>query len=254
MLSKAAFIEIQVHDKMKDNLEKIKQLSIAEDFKGFVTIHGEGETDGRKRILFSSQLNARTDYVKQCAQLYSKVIKHLYPITVKRIIAHPSSLDRNGSRRDQIYALSESLVALQDLIDSAEICIEPRGCDRHRKVLRVEISDIEMLDEFLHKLGGDKIGLCIDIAQLFLCKGNEGIVNFFSGLKKDVKEFHISDVTERRLGVEIGKGLIDWGNIIPHMLDHCKDFLVETLGGIRVFNRSLEYLERRVHVSGQILL
>ncbi|HKG87290.1 MAG TPA: TIM barrel protein [Nitrososphaeraceae archaeon] len=241
------FIELQVHDKLKDRWNDLKDdIKVAESFKGFLTIHGEGENDGRKRILFSAESGIRRQYVKSCAQIYSAVLHHLNENEVKRVIVHPDTIDRKRNRLEQIAALSESLVNLYDdlLHDNVEICIEPRGCDRHKKVLRAEIADLEILDEFLHKFGCEKIGLCIDIAQLFICKGNEGTIFFLSKLNKNIREFHISDAVNGRIGVEIGIGLIDWSNIIPLMINFCEHFLIETIGGLKVFDRSLRYLDK----------
>jgi hypothetical protein len=52
--SEASFAELQIHDKLKDTPGRIKKMQIPEEFKGYLTLHGEGETDGRRKILFSS--------------------------------------------------------------------------------------------------------------------------------------------------------------------------------------------------------
>lgn len=95
------------------------------------------------------------------------------------------------------------------------------------------------------------IGLCVDLAQLFVVHGNEGIVHFLDELKTirvPVKEFHISDVLQEkkvinRVAMEVGIGSIDWKLILPLILQHCNDLLIETLVGVKVFQRSKVFLE-----------
>lgn len=58
----------------------------------------------------------------------------------------------------------------------------------------------------------------------------------------------MSDVSQtkkvtNRVAMEVGKGAIDWKLILPLMLQHCNELLIETLGGIKVFGRSKSYLE-----------
>lgn len=43
--------------------------------------------------------------------------------------------------------------------------------------------------------------------------------------------------------MEVGTGSIDWKLILPLILQHCGDLLIETLGGVRVFQRSKIFLE-----------
>jgi sugar phosphate isomerase/epimerase len=106
----------------------------------------------------------------------------------------------------------------------------------------------------LNSNGINKIGLCIDIAQLFIVHGNNGIVRFpndLRSLRLPVKEFHISDVYQNkkvtnRVAMEVGTGAIDWQLIFPLLLQHCRELLIETLGGIKVFQRSKSFLESLV--------
>ena len=94
--------------------------------------------------------------------------------------------------------------------------------------------------------GINKIGLCIDIAQLFIVNGNNGIVRFLDDLRSlqlPVKEFHISNIyhnkkVTNRVAMEVGTGSIDWKLILPLLLQHCNELLIETLGGIKVYERS----------------
>lgn len=254
----AAFIEIQVHDKLKFKSERLGQFHLHPDFDGFLSIHGEGETDGKRKILLSSvNQSERQRYVRETIRLYSSVIQQFKPNSLKRVIIHPDTLDRRISRFEQIMNLAASLTELNESLDT-EVCVEPRGTDRHGKVLRNEIDDLTALNDIL---GSSDIGLCIDLAQLFVVHGNEGIPRFLEELKSirlPVKEFHVSDVSRskkilNRVATEVGKGAIDWQPILPLMLQHCDELLIETLGGVTVFQRSKAFLEALVR-ENEVLL
>jgi hypothetical protein len=51
----ASFIELQVPDKFRNRIDIPDPLKPFGGFHGYLTIHGEGETDGVKKIHFSSQ-------------------------------------------------------------------------------------------------------------------------------------------------------------------------------------------------------
>ena len=70
--SQASFLELQVHDKFKQDNDFISKLNYAGQFNGYLTIHGEGETDGRKKIKFSS-VN------KTEKKVYYGICKPLFP-------------------------------------------------------------------------------------------------------------------------------------------------------------------------------
>jgi len=247
------FIEIQVHDELKSKENVLNMYEVSPNFSGYVTIHGEGETAGKKKIQFcSDNREMRSNYVKENIVLYSSIIGEINS-SVTRLVLHPDTLNRNISRHKQIEYLAESLAIISDKLDALDICIEPRGGDRQGKVLRAEIEDLEMLGENLNSIKA-KVGLCIDVAQLFVVHGNNGTIRFIEELKSvrlPVKEFHISDVKQsekimNRVAMEIGKGVIDWQLILPVVLQHCNELLIETLGGIKVFKRSKSYLESLV--------
>jgi hypothetical protein len=184
--------------------------------------------------------------------LYSAISDCFTKHKILRLILHPDTFSTKLSRRQQLAFLSDSLSNLEENIHSIDfICIEPRGTDRQKKIMRLEIEDIQRLDEYLQANGTRNIGLCIDIAQLFIVHGNEGILSFLEDLKSihlPIKEFHISDVitnekTKNRVAMEVGTGGIDWKLILPLILQHCNELLIETLGGVKVFQRSTSYLE-----------
>lgn len=254
----AAFIEIQVHDKLRLRSEHLGQFHLHPDFDGFVTIHGEGETDGKRKILFSSvNQSKRQHYVRETTRLYSSVIHQVKPNSVKRVIVHPDTLDPRTSRFEHLINLADSLNEMNESLDT-EVCVEPRGTDRHGKVLRNEMDDLTALSDIL---GSSDIGLCIDLAQLFVVHGNEGIPRFLEELKSirlPVKEFHVSDVSQskktvNRVATEVGKGAIDWQPILPMMIQRCDQLLIETLGGIKVFQRSKSFLKALVR-ENEVLL
>lgn len=250
----ASFIEIQVHDKLKSKNNLLNLYNVSPNFLGCITIHGEGETDGKKRILFCSDDKDRTKhYIKESVTLYASIMQYLYPHKVNRLIVHPDTLAKKIPRRKQIQHLAESLVKLSENLDGIDVCIEPRGGDRQGKVLRTELEDLRILEEYITSTG-TQVGLCVDIAQLFVVHGNNGMRKFLEQLRTlrlPVKEFHISDVQQtkkitNRVAMEIGTGVIDWKLILTSVLQRCNELLIETLGGIKIFERSKSYLESLV--------
>lgn len=249
--SSASFIELQIHDKLKHNLQLIPDLPSPAPHM-YYTIHGEGETDGIKKIkLCSRNSDERKKYIQECIQLYT-LVSELFPANcIKRLILHPDSIDRRATREDQISLLASSLTELADKLSNIEsICIEPRGTTRHGKVLRINLEDLYTLKQELTS-NGSKIGLCIDIAQLFIIYGNEGAHIFLkklSSLPIAVREFHISDVAQdksvmNRVGMEVGKGSINWSLLMPLILNFNRSLLIETLGGAKVYYRSKSFFE-----------
>jgi hypothetical protein len=86
---------------------------------------------------------------------------------------------------------------------------------------------------------------------LYVVYGNEGTAQFLkdlSSIRISIKEFHISDVLQNakvknRVAMEVGNGSIDWKLILPLILQHCNELLIETLGGVKVFLRSKKFLD-----------
>jgi hypothetical protein len=218
----ADFIEIQIHDRLHEQFDKVKHLAILPDtFSGYITLHGEGETDGKKRILFSSSNDTeRRQYVSNCVILYQKVIDHFHD-RVRRLILHPDSIHSKEPREIQLATLATSLVEIYDrLPKNIQICIEPRGGDRQKKVLRTELEDIRFLYKHLSSLGASKrIGLCVDIAQVVIVHGEENGENNDNDTTKKflrqltgtsgmpILEWHLSDVAtnQNRVAVEVGR-------------------------------------------------
>lgn len=97
---------------------------------------------------------------------------------------HPDTISGKLSRKQQIEILALSLIEIKDKLQDIEmVCIEPRGGDRQNKVLRAEIGDIITLNNCLKSNTTKGIGLCMDLAQLFIVHGNKGIVHFLDELK-----------------------------------------------------------------------
>lgn len=250
---KAKFIELQVHDNLKQNISEIRSNKLSFDFDGYLTFHGEGETDGIKKIHLSSPNESlRKRYVKESAELYVAALEATDAYETTRFILHPDNLISKYPRPLQIKFLAHSLTELSDSIDrNISICIEPRGGGIRGKVIRNYLQDIKYLQEELKLLGAKRIGLCIDIAQSHIVHGKEGILGYLNSLKLldlPVKEFHISDVlknkhVKNKVAMEIGTGSINWSSLLSSLLFLCNDLLIETLGGIKVFQRSVEYLQ-----------
>jgi hypothetical protein len=267
----ADFIEIQIHDSLREQFDDVKHLAVLPDtFDGYITSHGEGETDGKRRILFSSSNDTeRRQYVSNCIILYQKVIDH-FDNKVRRLILHPDSISSKVPRQTQLEALARSLVEMHDrLSEHIQICIEPRGGDRQRKVLRTEFEDIQILCGHLSSLGASRrIGLCVDLAQAIIVHGDDddnnndkGTIKFLRQINETsglhILEWHLSDVAinQNRVAVEVGRGRINWAKLVPLVIGFCKSILIETLGGTKVFKRSRSYLESMsVNPTNEILL
>jgi sugar phosphate isomerase/epimerase len=190
--------------------------------------------------------------------LYRRVIDH-FQDRVRRLVLHPDSVDRKVAREAQIQLLAASVAEIKDRLPELQVCIEPRGGDRQNKVLRLELQDILNLKKHLCAIGAfEQIGLCIDLAQAVIVHGNARTIKFLDELNStdfQILELHLSDVglDQNRVAVEVGKGRIDWPKLFPSALNCCKAVLIETLGGIKVFQRSQAYLHTLVN-NAEILL
>jgi endonuclease IV len=242
----ADFIEIPVHD---DYLSRGISASVPDWFKGFVTLHGEGETGGRRLIQFSARRKqTRSQYAENAARLFNNASQKLGELRTRAVVVHPATLSHKYSRENQIDWFAESLSILCDSCVVPEICVEPRGGDRQRKVVRSEIQDILSLREALSS-NGVQVGYCIDLAQTYCTHGMEAVVDLVRNcISHDlpIKEFHASDVAgashSNRLGMEIGTGRIHFACILGEMRELRSRLLIETIGGLPVFRRSLECL------------
>jgi hypothetical protein len=244
----ADFIEIPVHD---DFLRRGVSAFAPDHFGGFLTLHGEGETDGHRRIRFSSPSRRdRIRYAKHSARMFNLAHDQIGPLRTRAVIVHPSTLSGRFTRFAQIEWFVESLCTLSDSCTVTEICVEPRGGNRQRKVVRSEIQDIVCLHQAAVK-NGIRLGFCIDLAQTYCAYGTQGVANLIGEcISHDIpiKEIHVSDVVEtrrsKRLGMEIGTGRIDFLQALGHLRDSSVRLLIETIGGLPVFTRSLEHLKR----------
>lgn len=248
----ATFVELQVHDKIK-HIAGLIPASPVPSSDLYFTFHGEGETDGKKKIRFcSTNREERRKYITESIHLYTLVSEKFPSGKIRRLILHPDSIHKGPSRNVQISILADSLIALSDGLKAAldcEVCIEPRGTTRHGKVLRIEIDDLQLLNDLL-KENGSKIGLCIDVAQMFIVHGNFGSSELLQALRTfhiPVREFHVSDVVQNRkivnrVGMEVGSGAISWKILLPLMFALNQSLLIETLGGFNVYSRSKSFL------------
>ena len=107
-------LEVQIHDRLREQFDDIKHLAVLPDtFSGYITLHGEGETDGKRKILFSSANGpARRHYVSNCVIFYQKVIDHFHD-RVRRLILHPDSIHSKEPRKTHSY-FTTSLVEIYD--------------------------------------------------------------------------------------------------------------------------------------------
>jgi sugar phosphate isomerase/epimerase len=250
--SDASFIEIQVHDQQRDRAYSLTD-TLANSYRGYATIHCEGETDGKRRLHFASpDAMQRNAYLHESLNLIATAIHRIMPWQTRRVILHPDTIWKGAPRQVMIEALAQSIEGVRDALPDVDVCIEPRGGDRQRKVLRLDIGDLETLTDDLRSSA--RIGLCIDLAQLYVTKGTEDMVQFLRDLRGvglPIKEIHASDVqssgSNKKVAMEIGKGEIDWPLVLPPLLERNKDILIETLGGVPVFRRSKSYIEEMLH-------
>ena len=248
LVGHADFIEIPVHD---DYLSRGIRAVVPDQFGGFVTLHGEGETGGRRLIQFSARRKqTRLRYAKNSARLFNSATQEIGCSRTGAVVVHPATLSGKQSRQNQIKWFAESLSILRDSCLVPEICVEPRGGDRQRKVIRSEIQDILSLHQAVSS-NGVQVGYCVDLAQTYCAHGMQGVVNLIHEcIAHDVpiKELHASDVVEnsrsKRLGMEIGTGKIDFQQTLGNLRKLPVRLLIETIGGLPVFRRSFEHLKR----------
>jgi sugar phosphate isomerase/epimerase len=246
-----SFIEVQAHDKLKNSKLDFK---ISGHFEGYITIHGEEETDGIRRIRFSDpDAEIRKKYLESSATLYIAVADSLGMKRVRRIVLHPDKATRREKTQDQLRRMMESLAELHDMLPkSIQLCIEPRGDRSGRKVLKLDLEDLFFFEDYLG--AGSGIGLCLDIAQIVAMHGNRNAETFLREVERmrlDVGELHLSDILtvgklKNRVAMEIGTGMVDWEALLPHAWKLCRACLIETLGGIPVFRRSKHFLEKMI--------
>src|SRR5271157_2710439 len=122
-----SFIEIQLHDRLKSIGLVYGPCALPDSFRGYITIHGEGETDGKRRLEFTSpDHHQRSSYVDETLKLFNKGILSLGSRRIKRLILHPDSNRKGESRERQIKFLAQSLEEMRDGIpNNIEVCIEP---------------------------------------------------------------------------------------------------------------------------------
>jgi hypothetical protein len=250
-----SFIEVPFHDREVNwSLDVISsRYRVSPEFGGLVTLHGEGETDGKRRILFSSEdRQIRVSYSSRLARSLSEVHDQLGKQLIA-LIVHPPSHCRHHSRNQEIKWLAESLSILCDKVDGIEICVESRGTDKQGKVVRILPDDILLLQEEVNRLGAP-ISHCLDLAQSYVCFGISGILdmlNFFQKQKVRLTEIHASDVGKYstghpRVSMPIGSGLIDWKTCISRINNPSIRILIEVIGGFKPYLQSIDYLRNQV--------
>jgi hypothetical protein len=256
--NRADFIEIPVHD---DFLVERRQVHIPKNYRGFITLHGEGETDGRRRIKFADPSRTiRLRYVAKVARIFNRVSEQVGSSLVKAVIVNPSHLARTHHKDTQFAWFADSLAELRDTCVVPEICVEPRGGEQQRKLVRSETHDISSLWEAV-KDRGVEIMYCIDVAQTHCAYGISGIESIIRESASNgvpISELHISDVvrTERstRVGMEIGTGEVKFAKVLKETRNLICRLLIETIGGVRVFSRSLDFLTHLEEQDDAVLL
>lgn len=264
IISLADFIEISVQDQRASTQYKILQNffdeGVFDDFtiaNKYIVLHGEGEMDGKRRIkLASFDTQKRLDYITFLSDSYQD-FKYNFGDLIKSVVLHPDSL-RNSKHQDKkIELLVDSLIRLEDELYPVNLVIESRG-SKDRKVLRPTFEDISTFHEILKERGAKNIYQCFDIAQCFILAGQEGLVDLLQKLNTfniPICEFHVSDVRISSLKIPqtaqmVGSGLIRWDQVIPLLKG--KRMLIETIGGVNVFNRSIEFLSKLGNTLGDI--
>ena len=246
------FAEIPVHDKLMEKSRRyVEELfRVKNNSVEFLTLHGEGETDGKRHIEFSSNdYKLRREYVNRVTDLFELIIDTV-DTNIKSIILHPGRFSKRVPRDKQILWTAESLVEISDTLSNVTICLESRGGKNQGKVIRVIEKDILLFEKYLRDLGTTRVHHCLDIAQGFIVHGQFGLERLLVNLRAEqinIEEFHVSDVNRSsrgffQLAQEIGNGQIDW-NPIFELIPHGSRILIETLGGTIIFERSLQFLK-----------
>lgn len=102
---------------MIDNIKTAKSIQIPQEHLGYFTFHGEGETDGKRKLKFCSTRSIeRITYVKKSIDLYNKFLESFGNHKVSRFILHPDTINRKTSRHSQIEQLALSLSQIVDQI------------------------------------------------------------------------------------------------------------------------------------------
>lgn len=129
LVDDSAFIEIQSHDKLKIKKDLFYEYKVSDSFYGFFTLHGEGETDGSRRIFFcSDEKDVRERYVRESTNLYNSFIDILHPCKIKRIIVHPDTLVGTSTRSKKSYRPK------QVGLECNFLCYEKISVLRHSKI------------------------------------------------------------------------------------------------------------------------
>lgn len=249
----ADFMEIPAHDSLiKYSRREIEHLLLPfKEFEGYLVLHGEGETDGKRHIEFSSpRLDTRRKYTESIISLYKSIIDVMQTKT-RALILHPGRFSKRYKRIDQIFWMVEGITAISEEVPTLSICIESRGGDKQGKVIRATMDDILLLNRVLKEFGTQRIFHCLDIAQAFIVHGRLGLERLLKDLQIrqiQIQEIHVSDVVitiegVHQLGREIGTGLIAWNSVLKLIPPEAR-ILIETLGGPKVFKRSLTFLNK----------
>ena len=254
---KIDFIEISVKDEkilaitrfLSEKKNRLVIESLSEAGVTF-TLHGEGEIDDKRRIYLAHPDDSRRkQYINQTIDHLNTVI-NLLDENVVNVVVHPDLLLKKVGRTQQITMLAESLGIISDYLPpKIPISIESRGSKKPR-CLRPTITDLQFLEEKLSELGIQKVFHCIDVAQAMIY--NEfnyfTVVDLIKSFYDKTKEYHLSDVMISSrghpiLGQPLGKGIITWQRIVPH-LNVDALHLFETIGGIKAFEYSCETLRQ----------
>lgn len=84
--------------------------------------------------------------------MFSQYFAHDHKVS--RLVLHPDTLTIKTDRDTQIEMLACSLSEMAEKINGIDfICIEPRGGDKQRKVLRANIWDLQTLQDYLSSFG-----------------------------------------------------------------------------------------------------
>jgi hypothetical protein len=256
--NRADFIEIPAHD---DFLVERRRVQVPKNYRGFITLHGEGETDGKERIKFADPSRTiRLRYVAKVSRIFNRASEQVGSSLVRAAIVHPGRIARTYDKDRQFSWFADSLAELRDRCVVPEICVEPRGGEQQRKLVRSETHDISSLWEAI-KDRGVGVTYCIDVAQTYCAYGISGVASVIRESASNgvpIGELHMSDVvrtgSSTRIGMEIGTGEVEFMKVLRETQNLICRLLIETIGGVHVFSRSLDFLTRLEEQDDAVLL
>ena len=177
-------------------------------FAEFLKEHGISATQGH--LDFPTRLVTDENYVSSLV----REIEMFEAIGIKNAVLHIDPIDvENADYRDRIEKNIVKIRELCDLIKHVDItlCLEN---------LCTTIIDVKDLIEIIERVGGDKLGICLDTGHLNIMKANtQG--EFIRAAGKYLKALHVhdNDGTADQHLIPFARGKVDFKDIMTALRD-----------------------------------